>query len=92
MYYLSDEDVWSTILLEDLWIFDKLILSRKLDYVSGPACVPVSHSGQYIVRPCVNLYGMGLNSILIEHDHNINEKDIPLAKNWKEIYEMVTGE
>jgi len=35
---------------------------------------------------------MGLNSILIEHEHNMNEKDIPLAKNWKEIYEMVTGE
>ena len=35
---------------------------------------------------------MGLNSILIEHEHNMNEKDFPLAKNWKEVYEMVTGD
>jgi hypothetical protein len=35
---------------------------------------------------------MGLNSILVEHEHNMNEKDFPLAKNWKEIYDMVTGE
>ena len=35
---------------------------------------------------------MGLNSILVEHEHNMDQKDIPLAKNWKEIYEMVSGE
>lgn len=35
---------------------------------------------------------LGLNSILVEHEHNMDQKDIPLAKNWKEIYEMVSGE
>lgn len=35
---------------------------------------------------------LGLNSILVEHEHNMDQKNIPLAKNWKEIYDMVTGE
>ena len=35
---------------------------------------------------------LGLESILIEHGHNMNYKndDIPLVKNWAEIYEMIT--
>ncbi len=32
---------------------------------------------------------MGLTSILIEHEHNRNEKAILLAKNWKQVYEMI---
>jgi len=32
---------------------------------------------------------MGLTSILIEHEHNRNEKGILLAKNWKQVYEMI---
>lgn len=34
---------------------------------------------------------MGLKSILIEHEHNMNEEGIPLAKNWKEVYEMIVN-
>jgi hypothetical protein len=35
---------------------------------------------------------LGLDSILIEHDHNLDfeHPDIPIAYNWREIYEMVT--
>lgn len=35
---------------------------------------------------------MGLESILIEHGHNMHYKndDIPVVKGWKEIYEMIT--
>ena len=34
---------------------------------------------------------LGLRAILIRHDHNANffDPDIPVAKNWKEIYEMI---
>ena len=34
----------------------------------------------------------GLKSILMEHGHNMHHynKDIPIVKNWKEIYELVT--
>ena len=32
----------------------------------------------------------GLKPILIEHGHNMHNTDYPLAKNWKEVYEIVS--
>ena len=49
---------WRNAKEEDLWIFDKLIVSRKLGYICGPAGVEVPYPGWYIVRPCVNIPGM----------------------------------
>jgi hypothetical protein len=34
---------------------------------------------------------LGLESLLIEHAHNMHYQEIPLMKNWKEVYEYVTG-
>ena len=55
----NDEDIWPQVPLEHLWLFDKLILARKLGYQCGPAGVPVPVPGWYIVRPVTNLLGMG---------------------------------
>tara|TARA_R110001632_G_scaffold108573_1_gene218518 strand:- start:41 stop:616 length:576 start_codon:yes stop_codon:yes gene_type:complete len=33
-----------------------------------------------------------LDSILIEHGHNMHYDGVPLMRNWKEVYEYVTGE
>ncbi len=30
---------------------------------------------------------LGLDSLLIEHGHNMHIRDIPLMKNWKDVYE-----
>ena len=37
-------------------------------------------------------HNLGLRSILMEHGHNMYKyhKDIPVVKNWKEIFELVT--
>jgi FMN phosphatase YigB (HAD superfamily) len=36
---------------------------------------------------------LGLRSILVEHGHNMEYSgDIPLVKNWREIYELITGQ
>jgi len=36
---------------------------------------------------------LGLRSILVEHGHNMSyQGDIPLAKNWREIYNIITGQ
>lgn len=59
---MDDDQVWPTVPDEDLWIFDKLILSRKLGYTCGPVGVNVPKPGYYCVRPCVNLMGMGKGS------------------------------
>ena len=50
---------WKNAHLDDLWIFDKLIVSRKLGYNCGPAGMEVPSPDWYIVRPCVNIPGMG---------------------------------
>ena len=34
---------------------------------------------------------LGLNSILIEHGHNMLTTSIPLMKDWKDVYEYVVG-
>jgi len=38
-------------------------------------------------------YNAGLQSLLVEHGHNMNyqQQGITLVKNWKHIYEIVTG-
>jgi hypothetical protein len=34
---------------------------------------------------------LGLDSILVEHRHNMHHATIPKMKNWKEIYEYIVG-
>jgi len=59
----SAEDlVWKTADPDDLWVMDKLILSRKLGYNCGPVGLDVPTPGYYIVRPCVNMLGLGLGA------------------------------
>lgn len=53
--YIDDKDVWSQCPVEYLWIYDKLILARKLGYLAGPAGLAVPHAGQYIIRPITNI-------------------------------------
>ena len=52
---VGDADVFDSIALEDLWCVDKLILSKKLGYVCGPAGIAPPYAGQYVVRPIMNL-------------------------------------
>jgi len=38
-------------------------------------------------------HGIGLKSILIEHGHNMHhECTYPIVKNWREVYELITGD
>ena len=63
MYEDGPEDiVWKTADPDDLWVCDKLILSRKLGYKCGPAGIDVPEPGWYVVRPCVNALGLGLGA------------------------------
>ena len=51
---------------DDLWIYNKLQISRKLGYNCGPIGAPVPWPGQYIIRPAMNFLGMGRNARKIE--------------------------
>jgi hypothetical protein len=67
---VEDDEVWFDCHIDDLWVFDKLILSRKLGYVCGPIDAYVPEPDHYIVRPCVNPAGMGRGATIeyIEKD------------------------
>ena len=59
MYHLNSKDEWNCIHEEDLWVYNKLFLSHRLRYLCGPVGCPVPTPGHYIVRPSINLLGMG---------------------------------
>lgn len=59
MYHLEVNDEWNAIHPNDLWIYNKLQLSRILGYNCGPVGAKVPKPDFYIVRPAINFLGMG---------------------------------
>ena len=55
-------DEWNNIHHDDLWVYNKLFLSRVLGYKCGPSGTTVPKPNFYIVRPSINLSGMGINA------------------------------
>jgi hypothetical protein len=83
---LTDEDrVWETIDPHDIWVMDKLILSRKLGYNCGPVGLDVPVPGYYIVRPCVNMLGLGLGAQRVWL--NQDTMHLPVGHFWCEWFE-----
>jgi hypothetical protein len=82
---ISDCDIIDNINIEDLWVIDKFILSKKLNYTCGPAGVLPIKDGRYIVRPCVNVRMMSAGSKFMQ----LNAVDdlIPDGFFWCEIFE-----
>jgi len=58
-YYLDVNDEWNQINPKDIWAYNKLSISRVLGYTCGPSGTTVPKPDFYIVRPCINLLGMG---------------------------------
>ena len=83
--FISVKDEWFSIHENDLWVYNKLFLNQRLRHLCGPAGVPVPCSGYYIVRPSINLLGMGRFS-RIEWIDNETEHLHP-AEFWCEIFE-----
>ena len=53
--FIDDKDVWSQCPTDYLWIYDKLILARKLGHLAAPAGIAVPRAAWYIVRPITNI-------------------------------------
>ena len=81
----AEDFVWKSIDPNDIWVMDKLILSRKLKYNSGPVGLDVPQPGFYIVRPCVNMLGLGLGAqkVWIEKE----TMHLPVGHFWCEFFE-----
>lgn len=84
MDQISDADVWEFINPDDLWIYDKLILSKKLRHECGPAGVAPRWISNYVVRPCVNFKMMG-HGATIQH-LTPDSYDIPHGYFWCEMF------
>lgn len=81
---MDDCDVWNFIDGEDAWIYDKLILSKRLGYYCGPAGVAPELSGEYIVRPISNYRMMGRGSSIMHID--AGRDIIPDGYFWCEVF------
>jgi hypothetical protein len=82
---IEDKDVWPRLDPEDLWIYDKLIVAKKLGHLAGPAGVPVSQEGWYIVRPITNIRMMsrGANKVWLTPQ---TADLVPDGYFWSEIF------
>jgi hypothetical protein len=80
----TDDLTWLDCHQKDLWIFDKLILSRVLEYRCGPAGLPVSSPDFYCVRPAINMLGMSRHA-RFEYLHDSTEHIHP-SEFWCEIF------
>ena len=78
----AEDTVWKTIDPNDIWALDKLILSRKLGYNCGPVGLDVPKPGYYIVRPCVNMLGLGLGAQRVWLEEST--VNLPLGYFWCE--------
>lgn len=85
MNIINDSDVWSTIDPIDLWVYDKLIISKRLGYNCGPAGVAPSAENSYIVRPCVNFRMMGKGASIQTLSPSDHDK-VPDGYFWCEIF------
>jgi hypothetical protein len=81
----AEDIVWKTIDPDDIWALDKLILSRKLRYTCGPVGLDVPTPGWYIVRPCVNMIGLGLGTQKVWLEKETTH--LPLGYFWCEWFE-----
>lgn len=54
--------MWLAAELDHLWVFDKLIVSRKAGHLCGPRGMSVPKPDFYMVRPISNFEGMGLGA------------------------------
>lgn len=59
MYTLTVSEEWNSIQPSDLWVYNKLQLSQVLGYTCGPAGLEVPNPDFYIIRPSINMMGMG---------------------------------
>lgn len=80
----DDYQLWPKIDLEDLWVYDKLILAKKLGYTCGPAGVEVPTPNKYVVRPITNINGMGIGAEIIWLEKDTEH--LPPGHFWCEIF------
>lgn len=81
---MTDAETYKLIPWKYRWMFNKLMLAEHLGYICGPAGVAVPEPGEYIVRPVMNLYGMGAGASI---QYLGPESKIPPGFFWCEVFQ-----
>jgi len=76
---------WQACHRRHRWVLDKLLLADRMDYVCGPAGEDVPEPGEYVVRPCVNINGMGAGASVMRLEANTDH--LPLGSFWCEQFD-----
>lgn len=84
--FKDDIDAWVNCDLEDIWVFNKLEVARRLGYLCGPTGVEVPGPNTYIVRPCINLMGMSRGATFKFIEDKTDEV-VPIGHFWCEIFQ-----
>ena len=85
MDFITDGDILNSIDIDDIWIIDKFILSKKLGYICGPAGVLPPKETKYIVRPCINVRMLSKGAKFMYL--NVSDDTIPDGFFWCEVFE-----
>lgn len=78
---VTDSDAWTQYPEHHHW-YNKLWLSEQLGYQCGPADTHIARAGNYVVRPIVNLLGMGLGASIEQLP--VGPAQIPAGYFWCE--------
>lgn len=81
----AEDQAWKVTAADDLWVFDKLILAKKLNHNAGPVGLDVDKPGWYCVRPCVNMLGLGLGTQKVYIEKLTTH--LPIGHFWCEWFE-----
>lgn len=84
MYCLDGNQEYQIIHPNDLWVYNKLHLSRILGYTCGPVGVDVPKSDFYIIRPSINFLGMGRYARIEWIEHSTD--DYHPGEFWCEVF------
>jgi len=57
--YLNEYQLYHMLPQPDRWIFNKLTIAERMGYTCGPVGTTPENRGRYMVRPMMNISGMG---------------------------------
>ena len=85
--YIDDHDVIENGSDVDLWVYNKLKLSKFLGYFCGDCNEPPIFNKDYIVRPITNPDGMGVRAQIVRLNENNFNTIMKEDLFWCEIFE-----
>lgn len=86
MNFKDDDQAWLYCNEKDRWIFNKLEVSRRLGYRCGPIGIDIKVPGYYIVRPIINILGMGRNAEILYLNEGSTDEIAHPSSFWCEYF------